>query len=107
MAGDVGGTIVVSESAPAEPVLTVRPPFYLRRRFLRRFVPVISLAIAGLVAQVVAGTADLPFQRLVTLDGVGGSKIEYLDDPVVRDQLLRHHVALRLTRLGSRESTRV
>jgi hypothetical protein len=107
MPGDVGGTIVGSESAPAEPVLTVRPPFYLRRRFLRRFVPVVTLAIVGIVAQVVAGTADLPFQRLVTLDGVGGSKIEYLDDPVVREQLLRHHVALRLTRLGSRESTRV
>jgi hypothetical protein len=109
MTGDVGGTIVVSvsESAPAEPVLTVRPPFYLRRRFLRRFVPVISLAIVGIVAQVGAGTTDLPFQRLVTLDGVGGSKIEYLEDAVVREQLLRHHVALRLTRVGSRESARV
>jgi hypothetical protein len=107
MTGDVGGTIVVSESAPAEPVLTVRPPFYGRRRFLSRFVPVMSLAVVGIVAQVAAGTAALPFERLVTLDGVGGSKIEYLEDAVVREQLLRHHVALRLTRLGSRESARI
>jgi hypothetical protein len=76
MTGDVGGTIVVSESAPAEPVLTVRPPFYGRRHFLSRFVPVMSLAVVGIVAQVAAGTAALPFERLVTLDGVGGSKIE-------------------------------
>jgi hypothetical protein len=96
-----------SESAAAEPVLTVRPPFYLRRRFLGKFVPVMALAIVGIVAQIAAGTPALPFQRLVTLDGVGGSKIEFLDDPVVRERLLRHHVALRLTRLGSRESTRV
>jgi hypothetical protein len=109
MTGDVGGTIVVSvsESAPAEPVLTVRRPFYLRRRFLSRFVPVTALAVLGIVGQVAAGTTDLPFQRLVTLDGVGGSKIEYLEDAVVREQLLRHHVALKLTRVGSRESARV
>jgi hypothetical protein len=87
--------------------LTVRPPFYLRRRFLGKFVPVMALAIVGIVAQIAAGTVDLPFQRLVTLDGVGGSKIEFLEDPAVRERLLRHHVALRLTRLGSRESTRV
>jgi hypothetical protein len=35
-----------------------------------------SLAVVGIVAQVAAGTAALPFERLVTLDGVGGSKIE-------------------------------
>ncbi|WP_433559419.1 hypothetical protein ACQPWY_14840 [Pseudonocardia xinjiangensis] len=65
------------------------------------------LAIVGIVALIASGTVALPFQRLVTLVGVGGSKIEYLDDPVVRAQLLRHHMAVRLTALGSREAARV
>jgi hypothetical protein len=93
-------------SAP-EPVLTVLPPFYRRRRFLWRFLPVVSLAVVGIIALVASGTVALPFQRLVTLQGVGASKLEYLEDPEVRAQLLRHHISLRLTRFGSRESLRV
>ena len=96
----------MSGSGAAEPVLTVRPrPNHLG--FLWRFVPVASLALVGIVALVASGTVALPFQRLVTLDGVGGSKIEYLDDPAVRAELLRHHTAVRLTRIGSRESALV
>ncbi|OZM76262.1 hypothetical protein CFP66_42365 [Pseudonocardia sp. MH-G8] len=43
---------------------------------------------------------------MVTLVGVGGSKLEYLDDPQVRAQLLRRHVTVQTTRLGSREAAR-
>jgi hypothetical protein len=95
------------EPTPAEPVLTVVPPFYRRHPFLVRFLPVAVLAIVGVIALVASGTVALPLQRLVTLVGVGGSKLEYLDDPEVRAVLLRHHTAVRLTRLGSRESARV
>lgn len=94
---------------PGEPLLVVRPrpaPFYRGRRFLRRFVPVAALALVGIVALLLSGTVALPFQPMVTLVGVGGSKIEYLDDPEVRAQLLRRHVTVQLTRLGSREAAR-
>ncbi len=98
-----------SQPTQAEPLLAVRPrpaPFYRSRRFLWRFVPVAALALAGVVALLVSGTVALPFQPMVTLVGVGGSKLEYLDDPQVRARLLRHHVTVQLTRLGSREAAR-
>ena len=68
--------------------------------------PVAALALAGVVALLLSGTVALPFQPMVTLVGVGGSKLEYLDDPQVRAQLLRRHVTVQITRLGSREAAR-
>src|ERR1700754_1052766 len=89
----------------SEPGLDVRPrpaPFFLRRPFVRRFTPVASLGVIGLVALLVSGNLMLPFERLVTLEGAGGSKAEFLEDTEVRDLLLRHHMKVQVTRQGSR-----
>ena len=90
-----------------EPSLAVRPrpaSFFLRRRFLRPFTPVASLAVVGLVALLVSANLLLPFERLVTLEGTGGSKAEFLDDEGVRELLLRHHMRVEVTRQGSRSA---
>jgi len=96
---------MAAPAATQEPSLAVRPrpaPFFLRRRFLRQFMPVASLAVVGLVALLVSANLLLPFERLVTLEGAGGSKAKFLDDQQVRELLLRHHIRVQVTRLGSR-----
>ncbi len=87
-----------------EPILRVRPPFYLRRRFLRVITPVGTLAIFGLVILLVSGHLLLPFERLVTLEGKMGSKADFFDDEQVRQILLKHHLRVHITRLGSRDA---
>jgi hypothetical protein len=89
-----------------EPWLTVRRPrrFFLRRRFLRAVVPCVVLAIAGFVALLGFGNLGLPFERLVILEGKMGSKADLFDDEQVQRILLRHHVRVHATRLGSRDA---
>lgn len=90
-----------------EPTLTVRPrpvPWFLRRRFLRSFVPVASLGLACVVAMTLSATVLLPFERLVTLEGAMGSKADYFNDPEVQELLLRHHIRVHVTRLGSHDA---
>ncbi|CRK59472.1 hypothetical protein [Alloactinosynnema sp. L-07] len=90
-----------------EPLLVVRRPprpFYLRRRFLRTFGPVASLAVIGFVVLLVAGTLGLPAERLVTMRAKMGSKADYFDDAVVKDLLLRHHMRVEVSHIGSREA---
>ncbi|WP_436491851.1 hypothetical protein [Actinokineospora sp. HUAS TT18] len=90
-----------------EPLLAVRRaprPFYLRRRFLRSFGPVASLAVIGFVVLLVSGTLALPAQQLVVMKAKMGSKADYFDDPVVKDLLLRHHMRVEVSHVGSREA---
>ena len=90
-----------------EPSLAVRPrpvPFFLRRRFLRPFTPVASLAVVGLVALLVSANLLLPFERLVTLDGGMGTNADFFNDERVDELLLRHHMRVHVTRQGSREA---
>jgi hypothetical protein len=87
-----------------EPLLVVRRPrpFFLRRRFLRSFLPVAFLAVGGLVALLVSGTPlVLPFEQLVLLKGLGGSKINFLEDRQVSEVLLRHHIRVQGDDVGS------
>lgn len=93
-------------SDTGEPSLAVRPrpaPFFLRRRFLRRFAPVASLAVGGLVALLVSANLLLPFEQLVTLEGAMASKADFFDDERIRELLLGHHVRVHGTRGGSRD----
>ena len=93
-------------SDPSEPGLAVRPrpaPLFLRRRFLRRFAPVASLAVGGLVALLVSANLLLPFERLVTLEATMGSMHQLFSDDRVRDLLLRHHLRVNVIRQGSRD----
>ncbi|HKR50839.1 MAG TPA: hypothetical protein VJT72_14905 [Pseudonocardiaceae bacterium] len=93
-------------SDPSEPSLAVRPrpaPLFLRRRFLRRFAPVASLAVGGLVALLVSANLLLPFERLVTLEGTMGAMAHLFNDDRVRDLLLRHHLRVNVIRQGSRD----
>lgn len=90
-----------------EPSLAVRPravPWFLRRRFLRPFIPVASIAVVGLVALLVSANLLLPFERLVTLEGAMGSKADFFDDEQVQELLLRHHTRVHVSRLGSRDA---
>ncbi|HVK24295.1 MAG TPA: hypothetical protein VM677_23315 [Actinokineospora sp.] len=97
----------MASTSTGEPLLAVRRPprpFYLRRRFLRSFGPVASLAIIGFVALLVSGTLALPAQRLVTVKAKMGSKADYFLDAEVRDLLLRHHLKVEVSHVGSREA---
>jgi hypothetical protein len=89
-----------------EPHLTVRPrpaAFFLRRRFLRSFGPVLGLAIAGLVTLLVSGTVLVPFEPTLELSGKMGSKADFFADAQVRELLMRHHIRVHVTRTGSRD----
>lgn len=89
-----------------EPRLAVRPlpvAWFLRRRFLRMFVPVASLAVVGLVALYLFASLLLPFERVVTLEGGMGSKAEFFEDRRVQELLVGHHMRVHVTRQGSRE----
>ncbi|RSD11772.1 hypothetical protein [Amycolatopsis eburnea] len=89
-----------------EPHLTVQPrpsAFFLRRRFLRSFGPVLALAVAGLVSLLVSGTILVPFERTLDLSGKMGSKADFFADPQVRELLMRHHIRVHVTRTGSRD----
>lgn len=97
---------VAGPTAVREPGLAVRPrpaPFFLRRRFLRLFLPVAALAAVGLITLAAYGNLLLPFVRLVTLEGAMGSKADFFDDERVRELLLRHHMQVHVTHRGSRE----
>ena len=88
-----------------EPLVKVRPrpkPFFLRPRFLLIFTPFGAFAVAGLVILVISGNLLLPFQRLVTLEGKAGSKAHFFNDEQVRKILLRHHLQVHVSRMGSR-----
>jgi hypothetical protein len=93
-------------SDASEPSLAVRPrpaPFFLRRRFLRPFAPVASLAVGGLVALIVSANLLLPFERLVRLEGTMGAQAHFFGDERVRQLLLRHHMRVDVIRQGSRD----
>jgi hypothetical protein len=93
-----------------EPLLAVaRPrPFFMRRRFLRSFLPVMFLAVTGLIALLVSGTPlGLPFERLIVLEGLGGSGMEFLEDPRVSEVLLQHHIRAQGEDVGSRAAANV
>lgn len=88
-----------------EPFLAVARlrPFFMRRSFLRSFLPVIFLAVTGLIALLVSGTPlGLPFERLIVLEGLGGSDMEFLEDPRVSEVLLQHHIRAQGEDVGSR-----
>ncbi len=88
-----------------EPLVKVRPrpkPFFLRTRFLLMFTPFGAFAVAGLVTLLISGNLLLPFQRLVTLEGKAGSKADLFSDEQVREILLRHHLQVHISRMGSR-----
>lgn len=91
----------------AEPLFRVPRPWFLRRRFLRAFTPVGALAVVGLATLLVSGNLLLPFERLVTLEGAMGSKADFFDDAQVNEILLRHHLRMHLTRIGSRDATTI
>nr|WP_042192844.1 substrate-binding domain-containing protein [Kibdelosporangium sp. MJ126-NF4] len=90
----------------SEPRLQVRrpqaPPL-LRRGFLRVFLPTAAVAIAGVAILLAGGTAALPFQPLTVLQGKMGSKEDYFNDPEVQRILLRHHIRVHVTSMGSRD----
>lgn len=92
--------------AGAEPLLRVRRaprPYYLRRKFLRLFVPAALAAVAGLVSVLFSGAATAPFEPVVVLEGKMGSKEDFFNDPEVKEILLRHHIRVHVTSMGSRE----
>lgn len=94
----------VTPDGTDEPVLTVQPrpkPFFLRSQFLREFGPVGALAVVGLAALLVSGNLLLPFERLVPLEGKAGSKAEFFQDEQVREILLKHHMQVHVSRMGS------
>jgi hypothetical protein len=96
--------------ARCEPSLTVRPPpapFFRRAQFWRSFAPFASLALAGLVVLLASANLLLPFERVVTLNGAMGSKAEFFNDERVRELLLRHHIQVQVTRMGSRDAANV
>jgi hypothetical protein len=87
-----------------EPLVKVRPrpkPFFLRPRFLLMFTPFGAFAVAGLVTLLICGNLLLPFQRLVTLEGKAGSKADFFNDEQVRKILLRHHLQVHISQMGS------
>jgi hypothetical protein len=87
-----------------EPLVKVRPrpkPFFLRPRFLLIFTPFGAFAVAGLVTLLLCGNLLLPFQRLVTLEGKAGSKAVFFNDEQVRKILLRHHLQVHISQMGS------
>jgi hypothetical protein len=88
-----------------EPLLAVaRPqPFFMRRRFVRSFLPVMFLAVTGLIVLLVSRIPlGLPFERLIVLEGVGGSGMEFLENTRVSEVLLRHHIRAQGEDVGSR-----
>lgn len=86
-----------------EPRLTVRQrrPWFLRRRFLQSFAPVVFLALAGLVALLVSTNLRLPFEKLITFDASMGSKADFFHEERVGELLLQHHMRVRVIREGS------
>jgi hypothetical protein len=89
-----------------EPHLAVQPrpsAFFLRRRFLRSFGPVLGLALAGLVTLLVSGNLFVPFERTLELSGKMGSKADFFADAQVQEILMRHHIRVHVTRTGSRD----
>ncbi|MGH3613627.1 MAG: hypothetical protein ACRDRK_13760 [Pseudonocardia sp.] len=93
-----------------EPLLTVRPqrkPFFLRHRFLRAFIPAAALAVIGF-ALLVPSYLLLPFEQLVTVDGVMGATAAFFKDDQVSEILLhKHHMRVSITIQGSLEAVRV
>ncbi|MGP4018447.1 hypothetical protein [Saccharopolyspora sp. 5N708] len=103
---DVSSESAVPPPPGAEPPLRVRPaprPFYLRRKFLRLFVPTALVAVVGLVSLLLSGTATAPFERVLVLEGKMGSKEDFFNDPEVQKTLLRHHIRVHVTSMGSRD----
>jgi hypothetical protein len=100
---------MVTSVSEAEPLLTVRPrpkPFFLRARFLLMFTPFGAFAVVGLVLLLISGNLLLPFQRLVTLEGKAGSMANLFDDEQVRKILLRHHLKVHVSRMGSLDAVK-
>ncbi len=89
-----------------EPLLTVRrpqPPPLRRRGFLRVFLPTALAALLGLGTLMATGTAALPFQTLTVLQGKMASKEDFFNDAQVQEILLRHHIRVHVTAMGSRD----
>lgn len=90
-----------------EPLFEVQRPFYLRRRFLHAFIPPFALTVVGLVALLVSGLLVMvePVPApVVTLEGKMGTNADFFDDEQVQAILLRHHLRVHVTNMGSIEA---
>lgn len=89
-----------------EPSLTVRPrpaPFFLRRRFLRSFLPAALPAIVGLFSLLVSGNVLLPVTPVTTVEAAMGSKRDFFEDGGVKKTLMKNNIEVQITAMGSRE----
>lgn len=92
-------------AAAGEPSLAVQyAPLRRRRWFWSQFIPVVLLAVTGLIV----GSDNLPVsanppptEQLITLEGTMGSQARFFDDERGRELLLRHHIRVHVTRKGS------
>jgi hypothetical protein len=85
-----------------EPSLVIRPDLG-RRRFRRTVLPTAGLAVAGVVALFFSHSLVLPFEPILELNAVMGSKADYFEDPEVGDILMDHRIRVNTKRSGSRD----
>ncbi|GGZ60231.1 hypothetical protein GCM10010387_62400 [Streptomyces inusitatus] len=92
--------------AAEEPRLALRrrsASAWSRRGFLTVFLPALALVLIGATALGTSGNALLPFERVITLEGKMASKRDFFEDEKVRRILLKHHIRIHITSVGSRE----
>ncbi|ALG14895.1 hypothetical protein AOZ06_19200 [Kibdelosporangium phytohabitans] len=70
---------------------------------MRVFLPTATVAVLGLSTLLATKTLALPFQPLTVLQGKMASKEDYFNDPEVQRILLRHHIRVHVTAMGSRD----
>ncbi|HET9518441.1 MAG TPA: hypothetical protein VFO77_12000, partial [Actinoplanes sp.] len=96
--------MTLERSKTDEPLLAVRPALrFWTREFTRRFLTAVGIAAIGLASLFVSGNLLLPFQSPLVLEGETASKGAIFSDDKVRQLLLKEHIRVRVTQMGSRE----
>ncbi|WP_307786378.1 hypothetical protein, partial [Streptomyces clavuligerus] len=92
--------------AVEEPRLAIRRQVsspWSRRGLLVVFLPLLAAVLTGVTVLGTSGNALLPFERVTTLEGRMASKRDFFEDEKVRRILLKHHIRIHVTSVGSRE----
>ncbi|WP_018680888.1 hypothetical protein [Actinokineospora enzanensis] len=88
-----------------EPLLRLVPgPLPVRKRRLFRwvFLPISTFALGGILLLLFSGTVLVPFEGNEPVEGITGSKGAFFNDDTVKRELLRHHIKVHVTDVGSR-----
>ncbi len=91
------------EQITEEPRLAVERPWWLRRRFLLRLLPLSAALLSGVTALALSGNFLRPVEHVVTLKGKMASNADFFQDPQVTRILLKHHIKVEITQSGSHD----